>query len=146
MNESNEPFPGAREIFACQMDSRLEARDEVIRAVLDAAAAQGFQVDPHIHRLCIDEALINAIIHGNASDPSKKVTVNVFCSETAWGVEITDEGSGFDWKSWLDYVRDGVDVSRTSGRGSAIILGSATDVESLDGGRRLRMIWRLSPS
>ena len=80
MNQSDQPFPGAQEILACQIDSRLEAREELIRAVLDAAAARGFQVDPHFHHLCLDEALINAITHGNASDPGKKVTVSVFCS------------------------------------------------------------------
>ncbi|PLC13876.1 hypothetical protein BV582_22780, partial [Bacillus paralicheniformis] len=130
------------ELYTCQIPSRLESREEVIQAVLDAAAERGFQVDPHFDRLCLDEALINAITHGNANDPSKRVTVRVFCSQAAWGVEVADEGAGFDWRGWLDYVRDGLDVSRTSGRGLAIILGAATKVQFLDEGRRLRMIWQ----
>ena len=141
MNQSNHSVPDCREILACQIYSRLEAREEVVCAVLDAAASQGFDVDPHFHRLCLDEALINAITHGNANDPNKKVSVSVFCSPASWGVEIADEGTGFDWEDWKNRLREGMNVARLSGRGLALILCSAADVEFLDGGRRLRMIW-----
>jgi serine/threonine-protein kinase RsbW len=53
-------------------------------------------------QLCLDEALRNAVIHGNRRDFSKKVKLRAFVSETRWGVVVEDEGNGFS----LDRVQD----------------------------------------
>jgi len=45
--------------------------------------------------LCFDEALTNAMTHGNKLDPGKKIKVELFCDEQNWGVIIEDEGEGF---------------------------------------------------
>lgn len=47
-------------------------------------------------RLAVDEALVNAIIHGNGSDASKHVQFSCRIFPRTIRVEITDEGSGFD--------------------------------------------------
>ena len=46
-------------------------------------------------QLCIDEALRNAVVHGNKRDFSKKVKLIAFLSDSCWGVRIEDEGRGF---------------------------------------------------
>jgi hypothetical protein len=129
------------EILTCQVPGRLEVRDELIETILGGVAAHGFQPDPHFHRLCLDEALCNAIIHGNRSDPAKTVTVRVFCLEDTWGVEIADEGRGFDWQAWLQRVEAELMESRDSGRGIALLLKCCSEVVFLDGGRKVRLLW-----
>ena len=133
-----------REIFACRMESHLGAREGVLRSIVEELNARGIAFDPHLHYLCLDEALINAVVHGNRDDPSKAVKVRVFLLEDGWGAEVEDEGAGFDWAKWQRRLRAGMDTSRTSGRGLELIFNSGAEVEFLDGGRRLRIIWRES--
>lgn len=45
--------------------------------------------------LCFDEALTNAMTHGNKLDAGKKVKVELFCDDERWGAIIEDEGEGF---------------------------------------------------
>jgi anti-sigma regulatory factor (Ser/Thr protein kinase) len=141
MSTSHDLPADAREIYATVIHSRLSAREDVIREILRCVVARGFQVDSHFHRLCIDEALINAVVHGNGSDSQKRVWVRSYCSADSWGVEIADEGPGFDWQTWQQRLSEGMDAGRLSGRGLALILNSGADVQFLDEGRRLRMTW-----
>ncbi|QEC51591.1 serine/threonine-protein kinase RsbW [Anseongella ginsenosidimutans] len=47
----------------------------------------------------VNEAVTNAIKHGNLNDPSKKVTVAFRRSSSgAFIFTITDEGNGFNWQ------------------------------------------------
>lgn len=46
--------------------------------------------------LCLEEALQNAVKHGNRKDFKKKVRFQLFLGESEWGVIVTDEGHGFD--------------------------------------------------
>ena len=133
------------EILACRVQGRLEVRDELIQRILRGATDHGILTDPHFHRLCLDEALSNAIIHGNRSDPAKTVKVRVFCLEDGWGVEIADEGSGFDWQAWIQRLEAELTESGDSGRGIALLLKCCTQVVFLEGGRKVRLIWRGEP-
>ncbi|NLX99064.1 MAG: ATP-binding protein [Rhodopirellula sp.] len=66
--------------------------------------------------LAVEEALVNAIKHGNKLDMSKQVTVNCSMSPALFRIAITDEGEGFD----LDQVPDPTDednLDAPSGRG-----------------------------
>lgn len=49
----------------------------------------------HRAELCFDEALTNAMMHGNDLDPSKKVRLTLFADDEKWGAIICDEGAGF---------------------------------------------------
>jgi serine/threonine-protein kinase RsbW len=52
--------------------------------------------------LCCTEAVNNAILHGNHSDPSKKVYMRCVIQKTALIVTVKDEGTGFDSKNLAD--------------------------------------------
>jgi len=84
---------------------------EVIPSTLDALDAILEHVMPVVKAMCcapgevedvelaLREALANAILHGNQSDPAKKVIVAGFCECEADGgllLVVRDEGSGFD--------------------------------------------------
>ncbi len=47
-------------------------------------------------RLALEEALINAIKHGNQLDRSKKVNISYRLLDNRFEVHISDEGAGFD--------------------------------------------------
>ena len=46
--------------------------------------------------LAVEEALVNAIKHGNQNDQNKQVHIVYKMSDTHVRIEITDEGRGFD--------------------------------------------------
>ena len=47
-------------------------------------------------KLALEEALVNAIKHGNQMDRSKTVRVAYFIDPNRFEIDITDEGCGFD--------------------------------------------------
>jgi serine/threonine-protein kinase RsbW len=47
-------------------------------------------------KLALEEALVNAIKHGNQMDRSKKVHISYRVLPDRFDIRITDEGSGFD--------------------------------------------------
>ncbi len=76
----------------------------------------------HFNRtmLCVSEAVINSIEHGNKNDISKPVTIIVECDLDHIYVRIKDEGGGFD----LSKVSDPTmrqNLKKESGRGIHII-------------------------
>ena len=46
-------------------------------------------------RLALDEAIVNAIKHGNGFHPDKTVRVNCLIDDEVFRIEIEDQGSGF---------------------------------------------------
>lgn len=46
--------------------------------------------------LAVEEALVNAVVHGNRLDPKKIVHVNCEVASEFVRLEVTDEGEGFD--------------------------------------------------
>lgn len=70
--------------------------------------------------LCVSEAVINAIEHGNSNDKSKTVSIGFDCNDGLMEVYIKDQGEGFD----LDGVQDPTtkeNIQKESGRGIHII-------------------------
>ena len=47
-------------------------------------------------KLALEEALVNAIKHGNQMDPDKRVTVSYQVTTERFDIRITDEGNGFN--------------------------------------------------
>lgn len=46
--------------------------------------------------LAMEEALVNAIMHGNSLDPAKRVRISCRISPQIVRIQIVDEGNGFD--------------------------------------------------
>ena len=69
---------------------------------------------------CLNEVVINAIIHGNKLDPAKKVNINaeVDAKRALW--TITDEGEGFDYVHLPDPTAD-ENLEKLTGRGVFIV-------------------------
>src|SRR5579864_6478288 len=78
-------------------------RRDVQNRILDAVKANGFEGQNFFAiNLAIEEALTNAIKHGNRLHPKKKVKVEARVSRKRFEIWIEDEGPGFDRKSVPD--------------------------------------------
>jgi serine/threonine-protein kinase RsbW len=95
-------------------------------------------------RIALEEAMVNAIKHGNRLDPAKKVHVE--CKVTPRRAEITieDEGPGFDRAAIPDPTHDD-NLDKPSGRGILLIEAYMDGVQWSRGGRRLRMVKENQP-
>lgn len=78
--------------------------------------------------LAVDEALINAILHGNALDASKHVRFCCWLSPEKVRVEIIDEGPGFDPDALPDPT-DAEHLDRPGGRGVLLMRSFMSLVE-----------------
>ena len=77
--------------------------------------------------LAVREALINAIVHGNRSNPSLEVEVILSASEKRLEARVVDGGRGFDPGATPDPTV-GENRLRTSGRGLLLIRAFVDDV------------------
>jgi serine/threonine-protein kinase RsbW len=86
--------------------------------------------------LAVDEALINAIQHGNACDATKHVQFSCRICPTKVRVEIVDEGPGFDPANLPDPTSPGR-LQCPGGRGVLLMRAFMSRVEFRDRGNHV---------
>ena len=84
--------------------------------------------------LAAEEAIVNAIVHGNKLSADKKVHVECFVSPTTVRIEITDEGDGFKPEEVPDCTQDDR-LEVPNGRGVMLIHNFMTRVEYNEKGK-----------
>jgi len=84
--------------------------------------------------LACDEAITNAIVHGNQSQPSKKVNVQIYLSHSRFRIRVRNQGEGFNAEEVAD-PRDGENIHRGSGRGIFLMRSIMDSVEFKEEGR-----------
>ena len=70
--------------------------------------------------MAIEEAVMNAIRHGNQCCPEKEIHVLIEISSTQFYSKITDQGCGFNPEELPDPTDD-ENLEKTSGRGVMLI-------------------------
>lgn len=88
--------------------------------------------------LSMEEALVNAVKHGNKYNPAKKVHVRVGISSNLFRSEITDEGEGFD-PAKLPDPTDPDYLDKPNGRGVMLMRNFMTRVVYNDRGNAVFM-------
>lgn len=122
--------------------SKLTELPKVQQAILESVQAKGFgKEEIFAIRLALDEAVSNAIHHGNHNDPEKHVTISYAVVADAVTIEITDEGSGFKPKDLPDPTRE-ENLTTPHGRGVMLIEAYMTEVRFNPKGNKLTMIKR----
>ncbi|MBI4473908.1 MAG: ATP-binding protein, partial [Acidobacteria bacterium] len=99
----------------------------------------------HWMELTISESMINAIQHGNKSDPTKQAKLTISSNGDKIEVIVEDQGKGFSLDSIADPT-DGANLLKPSGRGILIIRSFMDEVDLSEregGGSRLRMVKRI---
>jgi len=87
-------------------------------------------------RLAMEEAIVNAIKHGNSDDPAKAVQVRYRVTDREVVTEIEDEGPGFDPRRIPDPLAP-ENLERPTGRGLFLIRYYMTSVTFNDRGNRI---------
>ena len=92
-----------------------------INHLLEQMRGAGFSdKDQFGMRLALEEAIVNAIKHGNRSDPCKQVAIRYQLNEQQILLEIEDEGPGFDPDGLPDPLSP-ENLERPGGRGVFLI-------------------------
>ena len=134
------------------MESNADVYDESVALPSDPAQAFLFQdkllvrlqslgyskETLHGVRLALEEALVNAIKHGNQMDQSKRVHVRYCIGAKSFAIEIRDEGPGFDPEDVPDPTAP-ENLERPCGRGLLLMRHYMTECEFLPPGNVCRM-------
>jgi len=89
-------------------------------------------------KLALEEALVNAIKHGNQMDRTKKVHVAYRVSPQRFDILITDEGTGFDPSDVPDPTAF-ENLERPCGRGLMLMRHYMTEVSFTGRGNTVQM-------
>lgn len=86
--------------------------------------------------LCVSEAVINSIKHGNQNDKRKNVSIEVTYDIPEICITIEDEGNGFDLNQITDPTSK-KNLKNESGRGIFIIRKLTNKIEFNEKGNRI---------
>jgi|AntRauTorckE6833_2_1112554.scaffolds.fasta_scaffold06305_2 serine/threonine-protein kinase RsbW len=95
-------------------------------------------------RLAVNEAVTNAIVHGNKEGEEKQVRIKALLKEDKLYVTVQDEGDGFD-PEILENPLSEDNLLKESGRGIFLIKQHADEVSFLKGGTAIKMQFKLLP-
>jgi serine/threonine-protein kinase RsbW len=76
-------------------------------------------------QLLFREAANNAVLHGNAENPAKRIKISLDVRDKQISLAIIDEGDGFDWRAAFNQLPN---LEATSGRGFVIMRDYATRI------------------
>ena len=103
------------------LDSTLETVDSAEQAASRIASEAGFDDDEVMRiAMAVREAAVNAVLHGNAYDPGKKVSLEFEQTGGNLVITIRDQGKGLDLEKIPDPLSDN-NLLRHSGRGIFLI-------------------------
>ncbi|MDP8299664.1 MAG: ATP-binding protein [Candidatus Tantalella remota] len=119
-------------------DSHLlkEVSNELIEELREIGVNEEIIFDVHVG---FEEALRNAMVHGNKGSEHKKVAVETKIEDNSVTIMVEDEGDGFVPESLPDPTHDD-NLLLEGGRGVYLIKHLMDEVRYENGGRRLIMI------
>lgn len=92
--------------------------------------------ETHRAKLLINEAVVNAVKHGNGFDANKEVQLDIAVCDQRVDIRVEDEGDGFDPDAVPDPHTE-ENLCRDHGRGLFLIKSLADEVCFERGGRRV---------
>jgi serine/threonine-protein kinase RsbW len=106
------------EAFRAGRGKRKEIVDRLARKIADSGIGLAIQAEDLY--LILDEAVTNAMEHGNKWDPEKKIVITATAESDYMVISITDEGGGFN-TSEIKASLKRPSLSKNRGRGIYII-------------------------
>ena len=127
-----------------QMKNNLKAARSVTEQVLEKARTRGYRDDDLFAiKLAMEEALINAVKHGNGNDPARSVCVEFDVDPCRTEIRITDEGDGFRPTALPDPTAE-ENIRKPNGRGVMLIRAYMDSIKFNDKGNSIYMVKRNS--
>jgi len=126
MTEHARPNQDVRERV---IPSTVEEGQDAQNELLECIATHGWDSKSIFGiRLALEEALVNAIKHGNDRNPDKKIHLRYRVSTQEVHIEVEDEGAGFDPDSIPDPTLP-ENLEKPSGRGLMLMHAYMTRVD-----------------
>jgi serine/threonine-protein kinase RsbW len=120
--------------------------ERVVAAVTGGMVAAEYPGrDAFAMRLALEEALVNAVKHGNGNDPAKSVRVSYRVTAQRVLTEVEDEGPGFDPGEVPDPTAP-ENLERSSGRGLFLMRSYMTWIRYNERGNRVALCKERSAS
>ncbi|WP_200975222.1 ATP-binding protein [Echinicola sp. 20G] len=110
---------------------------KIIESFIDNAKEK-FQINDDIYgniMISVTECVSNAIIHGNRSDASKSVNLELNFLEDQLKFIIEDEGQGFDYENLKDPTAP-ENIEKSGGRGVFIMKNLCDEVDFENEGKK----------
>ena len=125
--------------FSRELPTRLEIISQTIDELLTQVDKTLFSKDDFFHiRLCLEEALVNAMKHGNKLNPDLNVELTAETDSKGLMITIVDQGDGFDHEDVDDPTKE-QNLRKPSGRGVFIVKTHVDQVEFFNQGRGIKM-------
>ena len=127
---ANRPASSREVVIPSDAKQGRVVQDEIIRAL---EARRFSDHDLFGIRLALEEAVVNAIKHGNGNDPAKSVRIAYQVDDDRVRIEIEDQGPGFN----PDEIPDPTlpeNLERPSGRGIMLMRSFMNVVQFNDRG------------
>ncbi|MCX7701094.1 MAG: ATP-binding protein [Gemmataceae bacterium] len=114
MNQPDSPHYPTRVSIPSDLEEARQLQDQIEQQLMEVG---GFsEAEIFAIKLALEEALVNAIKHGNQMDRSKMVHVAFRLETGRFDIQIADEGPGFDPDDVPDCT-DPENLERPCGRG-----------------------------
>jgi serine/threonine-protein kinase RsbW len=124
------------------LESSLESVNRAEEAAQQLATKAGFD-DEECARIsmAVREAAVNAVLHGNAYDPMKKMTVAFETTSGSLVITVTDQGAGLDVNNIPNPLAP-ENLLKQSGRGIFLMRSFMDEVRirTLDPGTEVTLI------
>lgn len=119
-------------------DSRLlkDISKELVDELNGKNVDEDIVFDIHV---AFEEALRNAMVHGNDSDPEKKVMVETEVEDNSVTIAIEDQGGGFDPEGLPDPTHD-ENLLKEGGRGVYLMKHLMDEIHYENDGRKVIMV------
>jgi serine/threonine-protein kinase RsbW len=126
----------------------MDSVAEVESAAEKLATEAGLDEDERFRlTMAVREAAVNAVLHGNEYDPSKKIAVSLENTGKSLVIKISDEGRGVDPETLPDPLAP-ENLLRGTGRGIFLIRSFMDEVHfrQLHPGTELTLVKHLAPA
>jgi serine/threonine-protein kinase RsbW len=117
---------------AYTLESTLESVNKAEELAEELAKTVGFDESDRFRiMMSVREAAVNAVLHGNSYDPTKKITVTFETAPKTLAIIIADQGKGLRFEEVPDPLDEGNKL-KTSGRGIFMIRSFMDEVRVRD--------------
>jgi len=124
------------------IENQYDAAVKVLDSILSEVTRCGFNDQACFGiRLALDEAMANAIRHGNANDPDKQIEIHYSVNIKETRISITDQGNGFVPEELPDPTA-AENLDKPSGRGVMLMQAYMTEVEYNETGNQVTLVKR----
>lgn len=120
--------------------STLPLLDRAVAEVVELLQRCGAEGNLFDIKLLLREALLNAVLHGNRSDPDLVAELEARVLADRLRLCVTDEGAGFPWGDRLSAPPP---LEATSGRGLTIMTLYADEVRFNPAGNQVCLVKRI---